>query len=195
MTAQQPFEIIAAPFEIYIAPVGESFPAVTLEPPVGNWVLIGTSGDKSYREDGVTVEHAETIEDFRGLGSTGIRKSFRTDEDITVSADVVDLTFEEYSRALNFNSVSVDSDDKTIDLYKGQVVLYRALLVRGNGVGPYGDYNMQFELPRVRPNSTPSVVFQKGTPAGLALSFMVMEDLNAASDADLFGILRAQFQN
>ncbi len=194
--AEQPFEIVAAPFELYIAPVGESFPAVTLEPPVGNWVLIGTSGDDSYGEEGVSIEHSETIEDLRMLGGTGIRKSFRTEEGIMVSLMLHDMTLEEWVRALNFNAVATDSNDKTIDLYKGQQVATRALLVRGNSAGPYGaDYNIQFELPRVRPDSTPSVVFQKGTPAGLLLAFQVMENLSAASDADRFGILRTQFQN
>jgi len=194
--AQAPFEIIAAPFEVYIAPVGEAMPAVTLEPPAGNWVLLGTLGDAEYGEDGVTIQHSETIEDFRSLGSTGPVKSFRTEEDLLISFMLHDLTLEEYARALNFNTVQTDADDKLIDLYRGQQVLYRALLVRGNDTGPYGaSYNIQYEVPRVRPDSAPEVVFQKGTPAGLALQFRAMIDLNAAADADRFGILRTQFQN
>lgn len=194
--AEQPYEIVAAPFEIYIAPIGESMPAVTLEPPVGNWVLIGTSGDSSYGEEGVTIEHSETIEDHRGLGGTGIIKSFRTEEGILVSLMLHDLTLEEVSYALNMNAVQTSSNDKLMDSYKGQQVATRALLVRGNGAGAYGaDYNLQWEFPRVRVATAHSLNFQKGIPAGIALAFEVMEDLSAASDADRFGIVRQQFQN
>ncbi len=193
MTA--PFEIIAAPFEAYVAPVGESFPAVTLEPPVGNWVLIGTLGDTNYGEEGVTVQHSETVEDFRSLGSTGPVKSFRTEEDLLISFMLHDLTLEEYSRALNFGTVTTSSDDKLLPMYQGQDVAYRALLVRGNNAGPYGAYNIQFEIPRVREDSAPEVVFTKGIPAGLALSFRAMIDLSAATDGARFGNIRTQFQN
>ena len=194
--SEQPFPIVAIPFEIYVAPVGEAMPAVTLEPPVGNWVLIGSDGDDNYGEEGVTVAYSETIEDFRALGGTGIRKSFRTDEGIRVSIMLHDMTFEEWSRVLNFNSVSADSDDKTIDNYKGQQVATRAFLVRGNGAGAYGaGYNYQWEIPRARLDGNPTVIWVKGAPAGVEVAFQVMEDLNAASDADRFGIMRQQFQN
>lgn len=193
---QAPYEIIAAPFEVYIAPVGEAMPAVTLEPPVGNWTLLGTLGDTEYGEDGVSVQHTETVEDFRSLGSTGPVKAFRTEEDLLVSFMLHDLTLEEYARALNFGTVVTDSNDKTLAMYQGQEVAYRALLVRGNGAGPYGaSYNMQFEIPRVREDSAPEVIFTKGAPAGLALIFRAMIDLNAATDGARFGLIRTQFQN
>lgn len=194
MTA--PFEIVAAPYEIYVAPVGESFPAITAEPPGGNWGLLGTLGDTNYSEDGVSVQHTETVEDFRSLGSTGPVKSFRTEEDLLVSFMLHDLTLEEYARALNFGTVATDSNDKTLAMYQGQEVAYRALLVRGNGAGPYGaGYNMQYEIPRVREDSAPEVIFKKGDPAGLALVFRAMIDLNAATDGARFGNIRTQFQN
>lgn len=196
MSNGQPYEIIAAPFEVYIAPVGESFPAVTLEPPVGNWVLLGTSGASNVAEDGVTVQATEEVTDFRTLGGTGIVKSFRTLEDLTVSMLLHDLTLEEVARAFNFNTVSTDTDDKTMPLYKGPDVSYMALLVRGNDAGPYGTgYNLQFELPRVRPSGQPEMVFKKGDPAGVDVAFMVIQDLSASSDSERFGRIRTQFQN
>ncbi len=194
MTA--PFEIVAAPYEVYVAPVGEAFPLITAEPPGGNWTLLGTLGDTEYGEDGVSVQHTETVEDFRSLGSTGPVKSFRTEEDLLVSFMLHDITLEEYARALNFGTVITTGDNKSLEMYQGQEVTYRALLVRGNDAGPYGaGYNMQYEVPRVREDSAPEVVFQKGTPAGLALVFRAMIDLNAASDGARFGNIRTQFQN
>ncbi len=191
-----PFELVTGPFEVYIAPVGESFPAVTLEPPVGNWVLLGTLGDTNYGEEGVTVQHTETVEDFRSLGSTGPVKSFRTEEDLLISFMLHDLTLEEYARALNFGTVATASDDKTLPMYQGQEVAYRALLLRGNDKGAYGaGYNFQYQIPRVREDSAPEVIFTKGTPAGLALVFRTMIDLSAATDGARFGLIRQQFQN
>ena len=191
---QQPYEIIAGPAEIYVAPVGESFPAIGTEPPGGNWTLLATLGTQEYGEEGVTVSHQESVEDFRGLGSTGPIKSFRTEEELTIAAMIHDLTLEEYARAINFVTVATDSDDKTMDIYKSHEVAYRALLVRG--AGPYGaNYNLQYEVPRVRSDSALEIVFQKGTPAGLALQFRALEDLSAASESARFGILRSQFQN
>lgn len=193
---QVPYEIVAGPIEVYIAPVGESFPSIGTEPPGGNWTLIGTLGTQEYGEEGVSIAHEETVEDFRGLGSTGPLKSFRTEEEYTVSFMLNDLTLEEYVRALNFGTVTTDTDDKTIDIYQDTEVTYRALLVRSNGINPYGAaYNIQYQIPRVREDSSPEVVFQKGTPAGLALSFRAMEDTSAATVGARFGVLRMQFQN
>lgn len=191
--AGQPYEIVIAPFSVYVAPVGESFPAVTADPPGGNWVEIGTNGNINFGEDGVTVQHQETVEDHRGLGSTGILKSGRTEEDMLISFTLHDLTLEEYTRALNFRSVATETNDKVLDIYMGHEVAYRALLVRG--VSPYMDSaNLQYEIPRVRAESAQEVVFQKGNPAGLQMMFRVLHDLNAASSADRFGRVRTQFQ-
>ncbi|KKN39094.1 hypothetical protein LCGC14_0746900 [marine sediment metagenome] len=189
----EPYEVVVGPVEVYISPVGTAMPAVTLEPPASPWVLIGTLGNREIGEDGVSLAHEESIEDFRGLGSTGILKSMRTEEGIVISFMLNDITLAEYSRALNLNAKTTDGSDDVIDLYKGVDVATRALLVRGNGLGPNGaSKNIQFELPRVRPDAAPDVVFVKGTPAGLALSFRVMDDLNAASSADRHGLIRTE---
>ena len=191
-----PFEIVAGPIDVYIAPVGESFPAITAEPPGGNWLLLGANGSKNITDAGVTINMTETVEDFRGLGDTAIAKSFRTEEDMTIAMVLADMRFEELARALNFNTVSIDTNDKTIPLYKGADVSYMALLVRGNGKSPYGEnYNLQFQIPRVRPSGEPEVVWVKGEPVGLAIEFMALRDLSAASDSLNFGIARAKFQN
>lgn len=193
---QTPYEIIAGPAEVYVAPVGESMPSIGTEPPGGNWTLLGTLGIQEYGEEGVTVSHQESVEDFRGLGDTGPIKAFRTEEELTIAFMLHDLTLEEYARAFDFATVATDTDDKTLDIYKGNEVAYRALLVRTNGISPYGaTYNLQYEVPRVRSDATPEIVFQKGAPAGLALQFRAMVDLSAASESARFGIIRTQFQN
>ena len=192
----QPFEIIAQPFTVWIAPVGESFPGVS-DPPVGNWAKIGTSGDLNYTEDGVTVSHPETVEIFRALGSGGPRKAFRTEEELRIAFTVADLSLEQYKHALNQNTVTAVAPGanpgyKKIGLSRGLAVAQRALLVRGQS-SPYGDdWDMQYEVPIVVELGEPELVFVKGEPAGLALEFLALEDPSAASTDERFGRLLAQ---
>ena len=196
MSNQTPYEIVNGPLEVYVGPVEESMPAVTLEPPGGNWVLLGTLGDDEYSEDGVRIMHTETIEEFRSLGNTAPVKAFRTEESLVIGFSLMDLTLEEYSNVMNFNTITTATDDKTMPIYKGGDVLYKALLVRGNDKSPYGtSYNIQWEIPRVRASGDQELIFVKGQPVGLAVEFTGMSDLSAASDSLRFGIIRTQFQN
>lgn len=190
----EPFEIITAPFDVWIAPVGEAFPGLGTDP-ASPWELIGTNGNRNHSDDGVTITHNETVEDFRTRGATGPVKSFRTEESIVVAFNLHDLTLEQYARVMNFNAITDNSaetpPDKTIDLYRGVNVGVRALLVRGPS--PYMDGGqMQFEVPKVRADGNSEVQFSKSTPAGLSLAFTTLEDLNAASESERFGRLRAQ---
>lgn len=189
-----PYQIVAGPFEVYVAPVGESFPSIDTSPPGGNWTLLGTNGSEEYNEDGVTVAHEETIEDFRMLGATGAVKSNRTSEGLAIRFTLHDLTLEQYAAALNFNTVTTTAAGagtqgyREIPTYKGFVVAQKAVLVRGVGLSPYGDtYNMDFQIPRARVASQPEVVFRKDQPAGLSIEFMALIDLNAATEAERFG--------
>lgn len=196
----EPFEIIATPFAIYRAPVGEAFPAIDAAP-AGNWTLIGTSGDRSYSEDGVTIVHSQTIEQARPLGSTGPVKAFRTAEDLMIRCTLWDMTLEHYARALNDNAVATTAAGagtagyKALNHYRGLNVATMALLIRGAASG-YGDgWNSQYEVPVVYQSGSPEPVHRKGTPAGLALEFTALEDPNAASAAARFGRLVVQHQD
>lgn len=187
----KPFEIIAAPFTAYLAPVGEAFTDVD-ETPAGNWVKVGTSGDKNVTEDGVTVSHPQTLEYFRMLGSSGPLKAVRTEEDLMISFVLADLTLEQYKHVLNLGTVSTVAAGSGTPGYKhlptrrGLDVAERALLLRGPS--PYADaMNMQFEVPRVVHSGEPEVVFSKGEPAGLLFELTALEDPAAASDSLRFG--------
>jgi hypothetical protein len=56
--SETPYEVIAGPLEVWVAPVGETFPDVN-DAPTGNWTKVGTSGVRSISEDGVTVSHPQ----------------------------------------------------------------------------------------------------------------------------------------
>lgn len=186
-----PFEILAGPLTLWLAPVGTVFPAIDEDPAVA-WVQVGASGNRNYSEDGVTVTHDQTIEGFRSAGSTGKRKVFRTEEDQRITVQIADMTLAAYKVALNGNTVTdTVGDPKKIGLSRGREVTEYALLARGKS--PYGDeMNMQYEVPRVAEVGSQEVGFVKGEPAMLELEFETLEDDNAATEDERFGRLVAQ---
>lgn len=192
----QPFEIIAAPYTVYLAPVGEAMPDVGAVP-AGNWFKLGAAGAKNYSEDGVSVQHAQSIELFRMLGATGPVKASRTSEDLKVSFVLHDLTLEQYRKVLNDLTVSATAAGsgtagiKSMPLLRGLEVAEYAVLVRGD-VSPEGEgFASQYELPRMIVTSEPEVVFRKNEPAGLAIELTALEDSDAAAGSE-FGRLVVQ---
>lgn len=178
-----PQEIVAAPLKIYLAPVGTAFPDVDTAPAV-QWELLGTSGTKNYDEEGVTVEHPQTIEGWRAAGTTGQRKAFRTEEDLLIGLTLVDLSAAHYAAVMNNATVTHTNPGSSIPgtdefpLLRGLTVATFALLARG--VSPADNtLAAQYEVPLCYEAGSPSPVFTKGTPAGLAVQFAALEDSSA----------------
>jgi len=195
----KPFEIIAAPFTAYWAALSTAFPAID-DAAVTGFTKIGTSGDRNYSDEGVTVVHEQSIEPVRVLGSTGPVKVLRTEEGLIIRFTLFDLLLEQYKLALNQNTVATTAAGsgtagfKEIDLYQDLDVNQIALLLRGQ-VSPEGaGWNTQYEVPAAYQSASPEPVFVKGAPAGLGLEFTAIEDPNAASAAKRFGRLVVQHQ-
>ncbi len=192
-----PYEVIAAPFTLYVADVGTAFPLL-LAAPGGSWTKVGTSGELNYDDaTGVIVEHSQSITMWRSLGDSGSRKVFRTEEDLKVRLKLMDITLEQYAFAMNHNSVSTvaagsgTAGYKKIGLSRGFTVATKALLIRGD-VSPYGAaYVSQYEIPIAAQTGNPTVVFKKGEPAGLDLEWTALVDSSAAA-AERFGRLVTQ---
>jgi hypothetical protein len=186
-----PYEVIAAPYKVYVAPVGTAFPAIDAAPGV-SWTLVGSSGDLNYDDaTGVIVEHRQTTVPWRALGDAGSRKIFRTEEDLIVKLKLVDITLEQYAHALNANTVTENPGERVIGLSRGFDVDTRALLVRA-AVSPYqAEGNTQYEIPRAAQVGSPTVTKKKGEPEGLDLEWMALVDPNAATEDVRFGVLRA----
>lgn len=192
----EPYEIIGAPFTLWVANTGTAFPAIGAAPGAG-WSKVGTNGDRNYDEQGVTVGHSQTLEYARPAGATGPVKAFRTAEDLRITLTLWDLTLEQYAFAMNRNAVTTTAAGagtagfKELGVYRGTQVNEMALLLRG--ISAYdADFIAQYEVPRAVDAGSPQVQFTKGRPAGLALEFMAMEDLAAASPAERFGRLVSQ---
>lgn len=194
----EPYEILAGPLTLYLAPVGTAFPAVDAEPAAA-WTLVGTSGDENYADDGVTVTHNQTIEQARHAGTTGPVKAWRTEESLLIALVLWDMTLEQYAATLNGNAITTTAagsgtaGTKKIGLSRSHEVTSYALLARGQS--PYGDgYVAQYEVPRCYDAGNAAPVFRKGTPAALAIEFAALEDQAATSDDERFGRLVAQHQ-
>jgi len=194
-----PYEVIAAPFTLWVATVGTVFPLIGVAPVVA-WIKVGTSGDLNYdRGEGVTVEHRQSTSPWRSSGDTGTRKNFRTEEDLIVRLKLVDITLEQYALALNHNTVTDTAPGvgsigtRKIGLSRGASIVTKALLIRGD-VSPYGDlFGMQFEIPLAQQVGSAQIALAKpGEPAGLSLEFMALVDTTAGSAEERFGRLIAQ---
>jgi hypothetical protein len=191
-----PFEIMSAPFQVYRAPLGTAFPDVDVVPATP-WVLIGTSGDLNYGPDGVSVQHAQSVNYWRSLGSAGVRKVFRASEDLTISLSVADMSLEMYRLAIESPTIVTvaggvgTAGTKSIGLSRGLNVETFALLVKGPS--PYGDdMASQYEIPMCCNGGEPEVVFRMDGPAMLALKFIALEDPSATDPRERMGRLVAQ---
>jgi hypothetical protein len=179
MENDAPFEIIAAPAKVWVAPVGTDFPVVDALPDPALWTLLGKAGDKNISEDGVTVSHPQSVEAIRMVGSTGVRKVVRTEEDLMLSFTLADLTLEMYRRVLGVALTEVAAaagvaGSKKMPLLRGRSVTQFALIAEGPS--PYmEDGAMRYKVPIVVNVGEPEVVFQKGEPAGLLFELQAVE--------------------
>lgn len=192
----EPFEVVAHPLTVWLAPVGTAFPDVS-EDPDASWIKLGTSGDENYDEDGVTITHEQTIEEWTPAGSTGPRKAFRTEERLLVAFNLVDISADQYAKVLNdtdVTQVAAGSGTAGADefgLSQGHTVASHALLARG--VSPADEqFSAQYQVPRCYQAANPEPQYQKGTPAGLACEFAALEDLDASAETERFGKLVIQ---
>lgn len=189
--ATAPFELVSGPVSIYTAVVGTAAPEISDTPPTA-WSLLGTNGAKNYGEDGVTITFDQTVEEQMVLGSTAPQKAFRTEEHLSLSVVLVDLTAENLATVMNGQTVSTRNAAsgvggyKSIDLLRGSSVREMALLIRG--FSPYADdMNAQHWVPRAYVASVGEYGFTKGEAAGTEVEFMALEH-----DTDGFGKYYAQ---
>jgi hypothetical protein len=171
----EPFEIIAAPVTAWWAPVGTAFPDIGAEP-ASAWELIGKSGNRNITEDGVTVQHGQSIQEHRTAGSTGPVKATRDEESLVVSFSLADLRAEMYRLGLNNNAIDDGTaGQKKISMHRGIQVAQLALLIRGPS--PYiADGISQYQVPRVYVGENQEITFSKGDLAGMSFEFHAIED-------------------
>lgn len=193
-----PFEILAGPLDLWLAPVGTAFPVVTAAP-AGPWAMVGTAGKRNYSDDGLSVQHSQKIDTATPAGAIAPVKAWRTEEGLIFTVTMWDMSLEQYTIALGAAApvttaaAAGSPGTKKIGLSRGPDVVTYALLARG--MSAYGDaYKAQYEIPVCFQNASPKPVFAKGKPSGLELEFMALEHSAAASELERFGRLIMQHQ-
>ena len=93
-------EINNGPFDVYHAPVGESFTDLS-QTPAGNWKKFGTNASRHYGEDGVILTFEQDIEEKSFAGGPEILEYRRTLERFKCSFKLFDLVSGEFVKALN----------------------------------------------------------------------------------------------
>ena len=175
-----PFELLSGPVTMYTAAVNTMAPEISAAPPSA-WELLGQNGDKSYGDDGVTITPDQTIEEQMVLGSTAAQKAFRTEEHLSLTVMLLDVTAENLAKVMNGAAVTdtaavsgVSGGHRSFGLLRGFDVNEFAALVKG--FSPYGD-NMfaQYWLPRAYIGSVGEVSYVKGEAAGTEIEIMALE--------------------
>jgi len=181
-----PFEIIAGPATVYVAPVGEAFPAVNAVP-AGNWLSLGDT------DGGVTVEPQQAVNMLRTDQAIGPVKAIRTEVDLHVTFNLAELTLETMAKVLNNVTVTTGGSPSRRILPIGRgtsVVQQLAMLIRGPS--PYGDFDCQWEIPRIVQSGAPSMMYGREDKSVLTTEWNAIVDPNAASVNEIFGRLVAQ---
>lgn len=192
-----PNEIVGGgPFRLYYAPKGEACPAVedahdTLVG--GNWVELGWLAD-----DGITVNHTQTVNRHRALRYRGPVKVFSTDEDIEIQALVEGLSAETYAAILNDITVTTTGAGggaagfKRVPLSRGFTMGEFAVLFRFPSPEMEGGQG-QYYVPRAFPDGNPAPAFTKGDAAGLQVTFVGLVD-ETQDDGDELGWIDMQHE-
>jgi hypothetical protein len=175
---------------VYVAPTGTAFPNVSdSESSFGTqWIRLGQT------EGGVKAAHGQTIVELRTDQTTAPVKAIRSEETLEVTFSLAELTLEHYAVALNraLEGPTVGGSDKSVQLYRGGFqVETLALFVRGDHLSPYGDKNLQYEVPVAFQAGDPETEYVRDNKAVLACSFHVIADPDRVDDDDAFGVLRA----
>ncbi|HZQ82452.1 MAG TPA: hypothetical protein VFB25_10815 [Gaiellaceae bacterium] len=191
MANTAPYTIIAGVAKVFIAPVGTDFPAIDDDESAFStaWVYLGQT------DGGIKAAHSQTVNALRTDQVTAPVKAVRSEEDLEISFSLAELTLENYAIALNqaIDGPETGSGYKAVRLYRGGFQVETvAMLARGDHLSPYGDYNLQYEVPSLYQSGTPEVEFTKENKALLATSWMaVAADPNAEDEDTVFGVLRA----
>ena len=179
-----PNEIIAFPYDVYWAPVGEAFPVIEVAP-AGNWLILGSAVALNTNEDGVTVSGPQTFETFRSAGSAAPQEVSLTEEDLIVALQLHDLTPDMLRLALNQNAVSNTAAGGGLAGFN-EIDMERkagkpneiALLVRGASPEFTGG-NAQFELKRCYQSGSYELAYSKNVFTGIQLEFTALRATSA----------------
>ena len=172
----EPFEIVAGPAKVYLAPIGEAFPDIN-EEPAGNWQDMGDT------EGGVSVEIGQDVTELSTDQVIAPIKVIRTGESVTITFALAEATLENLAKVLNDITVtdvapgSGTAGYRKFELKRGPgPMAQHAMLIRG--ISPYGDWNLQFAFMRVMMTGNPSWASVKDDKVVFETEWKALYDLS-----------------
>lgn len=193
-TVQQ--EVVAAPLQLYVAPIATAFPAVDATQTAietAGWALVGVNGNLDHDQAGCTVTHNATYSTFTSVGNTAPTKIWRTNEQFEIAITLADISPQSYALALNdvaittVNATTGQAGEQDIPLLQGLTVACFALLAVGVSA-INNNLQAMYCVPCVYQSAAPAPVYKLGAPAELALTFATILDPNGNG----FGTYRQQ---
>lgn len=176
-----PLEVFAAGTGIiYLAPTGTAEPAVNVAVP-GTYIQLGLAGAQDYSEDGIVIDKQTDENKVYTSGQYGVRKIFRTREDLSVKVTVFDMTLEALSAAFNQTTVATLAGPPAIKrmalLENTATPTFRTMLIRVPTLSPYMDGGVtQVWVPLVYQVGNTAIALKKADPVGIEFEFGAIAD-------------------
>ena len=180
----EPFEIVAGPATVYLAPLGETVPVIDAAP-AGNWDSVGDT------EGGVSVALGQETAELGTDQKSATVKVIRTGESITITFAMAEATLENLATAMGLTVTDVPAASagyRHFELKRGLGELVcKAMLIRGNS--PYMDANLQFAFNKVVMIGNPTWAFAKDDKVIIETEWKCLHDPNASN---VLGQIKAQ---
>lgn len=138
---------------IYHAPEGTPIPDLAVASPPSPWVRLGSGHTTA---DGVNILLDQSIEQVRNIKVTLPTDAERTEEDIVISARLLDASADVLARAVSFGPAAPGADYDAVVLHRGRAVTRRALLVRAYDDAHPGKWHT-YHFPTVYASGRPRV--------------------------------------
>lgn len=187
MTATAPFNIVVGPADIYVAPVGEAFPAIDATP-AGNWVSLGKT------EGGLRITHVRETQEHTVDQSPMTQKVTLTRAAEEIRFSLAEVTLETYAKVLD--NATITTTNAVVGVVGNKAMPLStdlpqfAMLIRVPS--PYMAANMQYEYPRVQRMDNSEVAYTKDGKTVIPTAWRALEDLDNPGQ---FGVVRAQHED
>lgn len=183
-----PYDLLIGVGTLWVAPTGTAMPALSAAPS-SSWRDLGET------DDGVKISKTQNIEEFGSDQRTGKVKAVRTEEGLTIEANLQKGTLENLADVINGIVTTVAPGTgtigtKTMNMHAGPIVQEFAFLFRA--FSPYGDFPAQYYVPRGYFSGNVEMEYKKDGKTLIPASFEALEDLNASTEAERFGKYQAQ---
>ena len=183
------YEILVGVGTLCIGAANLAAPATVATTPGAGWTSLGET------DGGVKVTKTQNIEMFTSDQRTGKTKAVRTEEGLTIEANLSTGTLENLANVINGSVTDTPPGSGTIGtralkLHAGATVTEYALLFRGSS--PYGAFPAQFYVPRGVMIDDVEMEFTKDGMTLIPVKFEALEDFNASTEADRFGVVTYQ---